>query len=306
MLTSDERFEIGMKFLQRFKPVSVSPDRSNLRPDGARYSQFPHAATVSESAELIDELEQPDLSSPEDRDIPQFGLAEILKQTGPLPPLSVILGVCEDKLPFLFDLTNPAPGSLLIVGDPGSGKTRLVKAILASARQLSKPQQLTFSIITPNASLFQDEMLSIEYCQHFVSPDEASSARLIENLAHQAENRRRSATPDQMVILLIDDLAACLQNLDDEQFRRLYWLIKHGPRSRIWVLATFDPASLDWMDERMIDAFRTRLIGSMLDTRLAAMLAGEDEFNLDELEAGQQFCVPFGDEWIRFWICDPS
>ena len=105
--------------------------------------------------------------------------------------------------------------------------------------------------------------------------------------------------------MVIDDLAACLQPLEDEQFRRLYWLVKHGPRSRIWILATIDPSSLAWMDERILDAFRTRLMGAVADPELASTLAGDEAFNAADLEEGSQFCVPFGEEWIRFWICDP-
>ena len=306
MLTSDKRFEIGMKFLQRFKPATVLNTDHSLRLNAARHSPFPHAEAGLRAIDLDSEPDQPEPVSKAENDSHHPAMSEILEQTGPLPPHSVILGICEDGLPFLFDFTNPAPGSLLIIGDAGSGKSRLVKSILGSAMQLSKPDQLAYSIITPNAGLFQDEMLTIEYCQHFVSPNEKSASRLIESLAKQTENRRRSATPGQMIVLIIDDLAACLQGLDDEQFRRLYWLIKHGPRSRIWVLATFDPASLEWMDERILDAFRTRLMGTVANPELAASLAGDDGFSTQDLEEGSQFCVPFGDEWIRFWICDPG
>jgi hypothetical protein len=306
MLTSDERFEIGMKFLQRFKPSTAARIEHSHTLFKRGPSPFPHSDAGLAAIELETEVD-PQQLLPGDDDAPQpLSIPEVLAQTGPLPSQSVLLGICEDGLPFLFDLTNPAPGSLLIIGDSGSGKTRLVKSILASAMQLSKPNQLSFSIITPDASLYQDEMLAMEYCRHFLSPEETSAAKLIENLAQQTEKRRRSNTPGPMVLLVIEDLAACLQSLDDEQFRRFYWLIKHGPRSRIWVLATLDPASLEWMDERILDAFRTRLMGSVSDPELAAFLAVDERFSSGGLGSGGAFCVPFGDEWIRFWVCDPS
>ncbi len=306
MLTSDKRFEIGMKFLQRFKPSSVARIEHSHSLYGRGPSPFPHSDAGLAAIELDTEVDH-DLQSPGEYDAPQpLSVPEVLAQTGPLPPQSVLIGICDDGLPFLFDLTNPAPGSLLIVGDSGSGKTRLVKSVLASAVRLSKPDQLSFSIITPDASLYQEEMLAIEYCRHFLSPEETSAAKLIESLAQQTEKRRRTSSPGPMVLLVIEDLAACLQSLDDEQFRRFYWLIKHGPRSRIWVLATFDPASIEWMDERILDAFRTRIMGTVGDSELALFLAGDDRFSSASLDAGRQFCVPFGDEWIRFWICDPA
>jgi hypothetical protein len=306
MLTSDDRFEIGMKFLQRFKPATAARIEHSHPLFRKVLSPFPHATAGLAAAELGKNGDPRTLLSRDDKPPQPLSIPEVLAQTGPLPPQTVLLGICEDGLPFLFDLTNPAPGSLLIIGDAGSGKTRLVKSILASAMQLSKPEQLSFSIITPDASLYQDEMLAIEYCRHFLSSEETSVAKLIENLAQLTEKRRRSNTPGPLVLLVIDDLAACLQSLDDEQFRRFYWLIKHGPRSRIWVLATFDPASIEWMDERILDAFRTRLIGPVTDPELAAYLAGDERFSSGGLDTSGQFCVPFGDDWIRFWICDPS
>jgi hypothetical protein len=305
MLTPDERFEIGMKFLQRLKSAEKTVTGQKSRLNGGRLSPFPHSDAGLKPAAMEAEFSQSGEPGQENNFDRIPSLSEILDQTGPLPSNSVILGVCEDGLPFLFDLTNPAPGSLLIVGDEGSGKTRLVKSVLASAMQLSKPNQLAFSIITPNPSQFQDEMLSTEFCQHFLGADETSAVKLIENMAQLAEDRRRSSTPGQMLLLIIDDLAACLQPLDDEHFRRLYWLIKHGPRSRIWILATIDPSSLAWMDERILDAFRTRLMGTIADPELASALAGDEAFNAGDLEEGSQFCVPFGEDWIRFWICDP-
>jgi hypothetical protein len=306
MLTSDERFEIGMKYLKRFKPSSAVRIEHSHPLYRREPSPFPHSDAGLATVELDPEADPEALSSQPENTLQPPSLTELLAQTGPLPPQSVLLGICEDGLPFLFDLTNPAPGSLLIVGDLGSGKTRLVKSVLASARCLSKPNQLSYSIITPDASQYQEEMQAPEYCRHFLSPEEISTARLIESLAQQAERRRRANTPGTLMLLVIDDLAACVQALDDEQFRRLYWLIKHGPRSRIWVLATFDPASLEWIDERILDAFRTRLMGSITDPELAAYLAVDERFSSGGFAAGSQFCVPFGDDWIRFWICDPD
>lgn len=306
MLTSDERFEIGMKYLKRFKPSTAVRIEHRHPLYSRKSSPFPHSDAGVAAVELEDDAETEMISSQSESPLQPPSLAEVLAQAGPLPPQSVLLGMCEDGLPFLFDLTNPAPGSLLIVGDSGSGKTRLVKSLLASARHLSKPNQLSYSIITPDARLYHQEMQSPEYCSHFLSSDEISTARLIESLTQLAERRRRSNTPGPMMLLVVEDLAACVQSLDDGQFRRFYWLIKHGPRSRIWVLATFDPVSLAWTDERILDAFRTHMIGAVSDPELAASLAGDEHFSTGDLQAGDQFCVPFGDDWIRFWICDPD
>ena len=34
-----------------------------------------------------------------------------------VPAYSLVLGICEDQLPLVLDLTDPSPGSVLIAGD---------------------------------------------------------------------------------------------------------------------------------------------------------------------------------------------
>ena len=38
----------------------------------------------------------------------------------------------------------------------------------------------------------------------------------------------------------------------------------------------------------------------------ANALAGDKRLDTRRLESGYEFCVPYGDEWVHFWICDPE
>jgi hypothetical protein len=229
-------------------------------------------------------------------------LTELLDTLTEPPQYAALLGACEDGLPFLFDLSNPAPGAILVTGDAAGGKTSLLRSILHSASRLNSPQQLSFDVIArqPDEYIDLDEL---EHCDAVLAVEEPAAADLISELVQIVETRKRSHPQDPAMILVIDDLAALLSFLDEESFSRLYWLIRHGPRYQVWTLATLASEQASQLDPRFLSAFRTRLFGYMHDERLAQQLASDAGIATRDLEKGRQFYVPYGGEWLRFWIC---
>lgn len=228
-------------------------------------------------------------------------LSQVLEQSGNLPSHSLVMGVCDDGLPFLLDLTNPAPGALLVCGDTGVGKRALVRSILDSAARLNTPEQLELSVIASEIDAFLD-LARFEHCQEIFSSDEQVTGELIGELADIAEQRRRNRPADPAVVFVIDDLASCLENLDQHAFDRLYWLIRHGPRSRVWTIATLPLERARTIEPRFLSAFRTRLFGKSSDRKLVTQLSEDEDLQTSGLEKGQ-FFIPYGGEWLRLWAC---
>ena len=229
-------------------------------------------------------------------------LADMLKSLPEPPPYAALLGACEDGLPFLFDLANPAPGAILVTGDAAGGKTDLLHSLLHSACRMNAPEQLVFNVIASQPDEFLD-LNEMEHCQAVLPVEEGAVADLIAELVETVETRKRNHPQDPAMILVIDDLAALLSFLDEQTYSRLYWLIRHGPRYQVWTLATLPAGQAAHMDPRFLSAFRTRLFGYMHDERLAQRLAGDDGIATRDIERGRQFLVPYGGEWLRFWIC---
>lgn len=228
-------------------------------------------------------------------------LNQLLDKSGQFPSYSMTLGVCDDGLPFLLDFTNPAPGALLICGDRGVGKTALLQSILTSAARLNTPERFEMSVITDQPEAFM-RLANLEHCQGIFSSEDEASEDLIGELAGIAEERRRSRPSDPAMLLGIDNLAECLEHLDQNAFDRLYWLIRHGPRSRVWIIATLPMERARTIEGRFLSAFRTRLFGSTTDRKLLGLLSEDEELQTDDLKPGQ-FLIPYGGEWLRLWTC---
>ncbi|HEX2980767.1 MAG TPA: hypothetical protein VHO48_10930, partial [Anaerolineaceae bacterium] len=69
-------------------------------------------------------------------------VANLLGRLGCLPPYRVLAGVEEDGRPLLLNLSDPARLPVLIAAEPGSGKTRLLHALVESALRLHSSADL--------------------------------------------------------------------------------------------------------------------------------------------------------------------
>jgi hypothetical protein len=137
-----------------------------------------------------------------------------------------------------------------------------------------------------------------------LSPRDPAGAGLLEGLEALMDTRLTAEKQEvSVVILAIDDLGSWLESLDGEAFRRLHRLTIHGPRARVWVVATLTAGQVAGLDARILDGFRTRLIGKILASGLAAYLAEDSESGAETLEPGEQFTVAFNREWLRFHVC---
>lgn len=224
---------------------------------------------------------------------------ETLEKVGTFSPFTVILGRCDDNIPLLLELNNPAPGSILITGDEGSGKIRLVHSIIKSAVLLNSEKRVKFCVIANETAWFQP-LTKYPNCQQILPTNTPEVPSLIQTLAAEEELSRQKGPSKRALILVIDDLPTLLESLSYEQTVMLYRLIKHGPRARIWPVAVLPSNRSGAVHDKILNAFRTRLIGKISSSILAASFAGDDYSPVCDLESGSEFCVPVNGEWVLF------
>lgn len=222
-------------------------------------------------------------------------LAEMLEQVGRLPKECLFFGCTEDDLPVLLDLRNSAPGPILISGDPGAGKTDLLKVIAQFATLKYDADEIQFGVITDRVEEWS-ERTGFPHCVGIFSMREKGTANFIRALEAWTNLRRRT---HESVLLLIDDLDA-FAHWNGSLMQEMHNILLQGPEKQIWTIATFNPQQHGCADV-WLQYFHTQVFG--YTNRLA--LGGETDItakNINALSKGLEFFLKESTNWIKFRI----
>ena len=228
-------------------------------------------------------------------------LSALIQEISPLPPYSIIIGGCDDHSHLFLDLSDPAPGSILIVGNDQSNRGRLLESILYSSAFLNSPRRVRYAIIAPDITEM-DYLVHQPHCYKANTTGTDEAIDLIYELADIADYRRTNQQLGSAIILAIHDLPELLKEMDEDMLDQFRWLVQVGPEAMIWTFATLDSQSVQVVDPEFLNHFGTRLIGSVDSSEDIKYLTGSDDETPTRIVAGSQFCVWFNEDWIRFWI----
>lgn len=223
-------------------------------------------------------------------------LADSLSELGPLPREALLLGLASDGLPVLLNLHDPHPGPLLIAADPGGGKTALLQLVAQAASQMHAPAAVQFGVVTN----YPDEwghLAELEHCVGIFPTYHDSAVDFLASLSGWAHSNKGSS---QSILLLLDDLES-MEQLDFDARQTLRWLLLRGPSRRVWPLISLNAQRASQV-QPWLEAFRTRLFGTIADERTAGSLSGVPGAPLQRLQAGLQFALREGADWLKFWI----
>ncbi len=225
-------------------------------------------------------------------------LKSVLADISPLPREALFLGLAEDGLPVLLNLYDPLPGPLLIVGDPASGKTRLLQTIARAVDLLHHPDEVRYTVITPHADEWKDFHASQNNAGIYFMKDENAS-ELLHALVSWAHNNKGAK---QSILLLVDHLDEAAK-LGDQSQQNLRWLLLRGPSRRVWPFVTLHAARARDL-AAWLQFFRSRLFGCIQNPREALFVTGRADHTLDHLEAGSQFAMREDDKLLDFFAPD--
>ena len=246
--------------------------------------------------EALAEL-QPEIETALTKPVPAApSLAASLSELGPLPREAMLLGLASDGLPVLLNLHDPNPGPLLITADPGTGKTALLQLIAQAVIEMHPPNEVQFGVVTN----YPDEwghLDGFEQCAGIFPTYHNAAVDFITSLSGWAHANKGG---QQSLLLLIDDLES-MNDLDFEIQQTLRWLLLRGPSRRVWPIVTLN-AERGTQADAWLDAFRTRIFGQIKDERVAASLAKLPGASFRNLQAGVQFALREGSDWLKFWI----
>jgi len=209
-------------------------------------------------------------------------------------------------LPVLLNMHDPNPGPLLLISDPGAGKTAFLRICGKALIEMHPPQEAQFAVITNHVDEWEDFTANNQTnCIGVFPAYHDSAVDLISSLSAWAQRNR---TPNQSIILMIDDIN-CIDKMDFDIKQTFRWLLSRAPTRRLWPLVTMT-ASDSFEMESWLPAFRTRIYGKIDDcpTALYSFHHGREpleslnHMSFSKLHSGVQFALREGNDLLRFWI----
>jgi len=224
----------------------------------------------------------------------------VLKQLVGVPRETALLGVCEDGLPVLLDLNDPAPGSLLVCADDFDLRMGVLRTLLQSAMALNSPRHVQFLVLSARPQEWQDWLPENEsrHCLGVEEIREEGAARWLLKLSTWADQRRTLGKDGPSVLVMIDDLSAATR-LEYEARVNFDWLVREGPAVKIWPVASAAAESLPGLG-RWARLFQSAILGAALDAEVyrESFQLGEEELAL--FTDAERMAVRIQNQWLKF------
>ena len=223
--------------------------------------------------------------------------ASFLQTLLPLPPYTILFGVCEDESPLMFDLANPSCGSILISGHQSSVISSILNWILISASIINPEDIVQYAIITSYPELFS-AALQKPHCLNLFDSNSRSADELIMDLSAIVEQRNTGRQRGPAIILAIDELSLFTKLMDQDVYAHLKWLIREGPFASVWPLVTCLEVNSSLNDLDLVQSFGTRILEfrSIPVSPLNSNQVAEDDYPQTSFE------VQSGRERIPFYL----
>jgi hypothetical protein len=232
----------------------------------------------------------------------EMDLAQFLNRFSRLPRLTLPIGINEDCNPVLFDLKDPRPGPILVIGDDPEGNTNFLR-LLASAVDASESASDTkFMVITPQPEQWNGWIKALkdpERCLGVLSSEDGEADEWVIRLAERVEQRLNGRHMNGPILFMIDNFEF-ITHTDTDVRLNFEWLCTNGPDTQIWPVFTLPTMQALEMG-RWIRYFRTRLIGKIINPA-AGRLNIFGGLDTQDFDPKRQFAIRIQDRWLNFWL----
>lgn len=225
----------------------------------------------------------------------------LLQQHRYLPDITAILGICEDGLPILLDLTDPKPGSILVGGSNLIGVKHLFELAMISALANSTSQDVEILVVTRVPEEWKVFKSFPGQPKIDILPVyDRISGEAILRLCRILDERMTGRPSDTVQLLIVDDLNA-LNFVDYDVQVNFQWLAKEGPYYQVWTMAGIEAENIQTSD-RFLSSFQTRILGQIDDSFQAGWLANARPPDIAAFHPTQQFTTRINHNWMNFWL----
>lgn len=204
-------------------------------------------------------------------------------------PGTALLGVATDGVPLMIRLASPDVTHVLISGAKNSGKTEIVRTILASIVLYQKPREIQMLLMDPGGTEFEFLANGPHLLGDIATTPERGlqHVRWLENELDRRENER-VARP--RLVVVVDEIAEFLTHGGREFQVHLSRLARRGRTAGISLIVCTNKANASDLSASLRSSFPVRLIGKHSGTNDGA----------DKLAGRGDFILMAGGERVRF------
>lgn len=216
-----------------------------------------------------------------------------------VPALTAVLGLEPDGTPLLLRLSAPDVTHVLVAGTTGSGKTALVRTLLASLAMFNRQSQVQLVLIDPKGRGFAPLAGLPHVLGRIVSSVEDAIERL-HWLVEEMERRDRAGVNRPALVVGIDELADLLMTGGAKVEMLLTRLSQRGREAGIHLVACTQKPTAQVIGGVMKANFPVRLVGAVASKDEARYATGISDSGAEKLEGKGDFLLVAKGESIRF------
>lgn len=227
---------------------------------------------------------------------------DLLHQYPTFPECTALLGK-SGRMPVLFDLEDPRPGSVLMVNDHLPSIRKLMSVMMKSLVTYSQPSSLQFITISHYPDKWMETIQNFDpqylYCAGVSGEYEDAAEDWIHFLAKKADDRISGRNSGPAAILFIDD-CDLINQMDNQARLNFTWLLQHGASSRIWVVSGLDIRKNPNF-QQPFEQYKTRIFGHVDSDLVLPHSKWLPGGLLERLHPERNFVTKIGSNWVQFW-----
>lgn len=216
-------------------------------------------------------------------DDPPVPLLRLLDTVATLPSRTAAIGLDENGQPVLVRFSTGRVGHVLIAGEPGAGKTSLLRAMAAGLALTNRQSELQLQLLDPclnadkPANANNWPLLPLGYLPHVMTDPTLgidNCAGIMRFLAEEMTYRRGERAVTPRIIVFIDNFLTLLAEAGGSAREDLLRLLQYGAAAGIHLVLATDQPDSPLLDATVKATVSLRLIGRLSDPAVARRIAG--------------------------------
>jgi S-DNA-T family DNA segregation ATPase FtsK/SpoIIIE len=220
-----------------------------------------------------------------------------LDADGARPATSALLGMMPNGNPLFAQLSSPDVAHVLVSGTTGSGKSVLLRVMLASLMLKNDPAVMRVLTLDPKNRLLPRGFSAPHLLRAVTTPDEFGPT--LHDLVHTMEQRDKRRETKPHIAVFIDELSDIVMNVEGA-CSLIERLVQRGREAGIHVVAAAQHPSSAILGPVMRANFPLRLVGRVASADDARVAAGKAGTHAEQLNGHGDFLAVHAGSDFRF------